>query len=383
MPTMSEMPAEKAVRLAPRDVQGYVRSRGWQQFERVGNLMVFNWREPSSLDQVLVPIDPSRPDFAERMWDAVEKLAGFERRPAAQIITDLQNYDADVLRYRVASPRTERGTLPLVQAIDLLLGAKQSLLAAAHSVLTPAAYHPRLSRTEARQLLDACQMNQTEQTSFVVAISCPLRAVDEEQAGLFADNRPFARRATSLLARSLAELDRAIEEDRINSIVDQEEPLVSANLCEALLKMRPSADDAVLEFLPSWAGSEPLTSGEQSLSLIRFSGDEFVPIEDIYRQLRPVDGPQAQPWIAFVDELKGTESASGAREGEVVLTLFDDDQLVRAKASLTKEQYQVAYEAHNPARPLVVYGQLIRGPRVSRLGSVTELRPALAGDVNT
>jgi hypothetical protein len=369
-------------RLSPRDVQGYAKTRGWMPFRTSGRLMVFNRRDPGALDQLLVPVDSARSDFAERMRDAVEKLAEFEERPFSTILTDLVNFDSDVLRYRVASQRVQRGTIPLVQAIDLLAGAKQSLMAAAHSVLVPRKHHPKLSRTEAIQLLDACQMGQTEQGSFVVTISCPLRAVDEEQAGLI-KGEPFARRATSLLTRALSELDRAIEEDRTNSIVDQAQPIVSANLCEALLKMRPHEEESLLEFTPSWASSEPLSSDEPAPpSSVIFSENEFDPIEDIYRQLRPVEDPRLKPWIAFVDELKGTESDAGAREGEVVLTLFDDDQLVRAKASLTKEQYQIAYESHNPVRPLVVYGQLSRGPRVSRLTKITELRPALPTEVS-
>lgn len=378
MQNMLEISFEKLGRLSPRDVQGYVRSRGWRQLKRTGNLMVYGRPERNALDQVLVPIDATRPDFSERMYDTVEKLASFEGRQAAVLYTDLLNYDADVLRFRVASPQVEKGTIPLVQAIDLLAGAKQSLLAAAHSVLVPRKHHPKLGRSEALQLLDACQMGQTEQRSFVVSISCPLRAVDEEQAGLF-EGKSFARRATTLLTHALAELDRAIEEDRINSIVDQPEPLVSANLCEALLKMRPVQDNALLEFTPSWAASEPIPANEHPPISVAFSADEFEPIEDIYRQLRPVEGPQSKPWVAFVDELKGHENGSGAREGEVVFTLFDEDQLVRAKANLTKEQYQIAYDAHNPARPIFVIGQLSRGPRVSRLTQISDMR-ALAAD---
>jgi len=383
MQTMPDHLAGSLARLSPRDVMGYAKARGWQQFRTTGRLMIFNRNQPDSLDQLLVPVDASRPDFAERMRDAVERLVEFERRPAPSVVTDLMNYDADVLRFRVASQRAEKGTLPLIQAIDLLAGAKQSLLAAAHSVLTPRKHHPKLSRTEAVQLLEACEMGQTEQRSFVVSISCPMRAVDEEQAGLLGPNRPFARRATSLLTRALANLDQAIEEDRVNSIVDEPEPLVSANLCEALLKMRPVEDGGILEFIPSWAPSEPLEPTEDvTTRSIIFSPDEFESIEDIYRQLRPTEESQAKPWIAFVDELKGTNSDAGEREGEVVFTIFDDDQLVRAKATLSKEQYQTAYEAHNPTRPLVVRGHLNRGPRVSRLTQITELRPATTTDAS-
>ena len=189
-------------------------------------------------------------------------------------------------------------------------------------------------------------------------------------------------RQRTLLARALSSLDRAIEEDRINSVVDQAEPIVSANLCDALLKMRPAQDDGILEFRPSWASSTPVISEkEPPPASVTFSGDEFEAIEDVYRQLRPMEESRPKAWIAFVDELKGAESGSGLREGEVVFTIFDDDELVRAKASLTREQYQIAYESHNPVRPLFVLGQLHRGPRVSRLTQITELRPTLSTEV--
>jgi hypothetical protein len=383
MPTIPEHFQETLSRLSPRDAMGYAKSRGWQQFRTTGRLMIFRRPEPDSLDQLLLPVDASRPDFAARMEDAIERLAEFENRSTATIVTNLMNYDADVLRYRVASQRAERGTLPLVQAIDLLAGAKQSLLSAAHSVLTPRKHHPKLSRTEAVQLVDACLMGQTEQRSFVISISCPMRAVDDEQAGLFPLSQPFARRSTRLLTRALASLDQAIEEDRPNVVVDDPQHLVSANLCEALLKMRPVQDDGILEFIPSWAASEPINrSDDLPIRSIIFSSDEFGAIEDIYRQLRPTEESLVKPWIAFVDELKGTVNEAGEREGEVVFTIFDDDQIVRAKATLDVAQYRTAYGAHNPTRPLVVHGHLNRGPRVSRLSQITELRHATTTEVS-
>jgi hypothetical protein len=267
-----------------------------------------------------------------------------------------------------------------MQAIDLLDGARRTLLSAAHSALIARKHHPKLSRTEAVQLLDACQMGQTERGSFVVAISCPLHAVDQDQAGVGGDTRPFARRATSLLVKSLAELNSAIEEDRINSIVDDVEPLVSANLCEALLKMRPADEDGALEFIPSWASSTPMDDAAL-FQPVTFSGDEFASIEEVYRQLRPVEGPTAKPWIATIDKLFGTEDEGGTREGEVVFTLFDDGDTLRARASLTAEQYAVAHRAHNPSRLLVVVGELNRGPRMSRLTNVSAIRFAQLNDI--
>ena len=104
----------------------------------------------------------------------------------------------------------------------------------------------------------------------------------------------------------------------MNSIVDAAEPIVSANLCDALLKMRPTQDNAFLEFRPSWASSTPMNPEEKSAAVsITFSGDEFQAIEDIYRQLRPWEGSKPRRWIAFVDELKGSESDSAHAKGRL------------------------------------------------------------------
>jgi hypothetical protein len=376
-----DLSTETLVRVSPRDAQGYVQSRGWVQLRPVGRLMVYNRTETGSLDQVLVPMDAGRPDYAERVLEVVEKLSRFERRPGGRVLVDLLNYDADVLRYRVISSRAERGTLPLTQAIELLNGAKQSLLAAAHSAIYPKRHHARLNRSDAVQLLDACQMGQTERGSFVVTISCPLHGSGLDQTEHVGDRQPFARRATSLLGRALTELNAAIEENRVNSVVDQDKPVVSANLCQAILRMKPIDETGALEFIPSWASSMPILD-DCHYRPVMFSADEFTSIEEIYRQLRPVEGPTAKPWIAFVDELKGTESEHGGREGDVIFTIFVDGEVVRAKASLDATEYKMAYEAHNPTRALFVYGQLSRGPRISRLTNITEIRPALAEDIN-
>jgi hypothetical protein len=343
--------------------------------------MLFNRPEDGSLDQLLIPTDSQRPDFTQRMLDVVERLAAFESRLATPILVDLLNFDADVLRFRVESLRANRGTLPLSEGIDLLEGARKSLLAAAHTALSARRHHPKLGRQEAVQLLEACQMGQTERGSFVVSILCPMRAVDAEHALDAGGSKPFARRATTVLVKALWELNAAIEENQVNRIVDQPDPLVSANLCEAILKMRPSDETGSLEFVPSWASSVPIDSHVPCLP-ISFGADEFDSIEDVYRQLLPSAQPTAKPWVATIDKLLGTEDIHGTREGDVMFTLFDDGETVRARASLTAEQYLIAHKAHNPSRLLVVEGELLRRPKVSRLAKISSIRLAQLGDID-
>jgi hypothetical protein len=53
---------------------------------------------------------------------------------------------ADVLCFREVSPEAEAGNLPLERAVQMITGTQRLLLSAAHSVLIPQAYHPRLAR---------------------------------------------------------------------------------------------------------------------------------------------------------------------------------------------------------------------------------------------
>ena len=370
--------------LPPRKVRAYLNARGWIDANvRVGNLSVFD--RPGELDQVLVPTDPTRFDFPSLMGDAVEKLANFERRPPVAVIADLFNSKSDTQRYRIASPRAEAGTLPLPQALDLLAGAKQSLLAAAHSVIAPKRHHPRLSRSEAVKLVDASLMGQTGVGSFVVTVLCPLDAVGPEETSpsLFNnDQTSFVRRATMLLHRALSELSGAIRQDRIGRLVESEEPVVSANLCDALLKMRPVDDQGLLEFSTSWAPSAPIQN-EYLRTSVALTADDFEAIADIYRQLRSDLPTVRQTFVAYVDELKGEETEDGRREGEVILTLYAEDELVRARATLGSADYQTAYAAHNPTAPLAIRGTLLRGPRTARLSDVEFIRPIDLGAIGS
>lgn len=108
MQTMPEPMLESLARLSPHDVMGYAKVHGWQQFRTTGRLMIFNRNETGSLDQLLIPVDFSRPDFAERMREAVERLVEFEKRPAPTIVSDLMSYDSDLLRFRVTSSRAQK-----------------------------------------------------------------------------------------------------------------------------------------------------------------------------------------------------------------------------------------------------------------------------------
>jgi hypothetical protein len=294
--TYRELPEDLLQAVNPQDLRAYALAVGW---ERVGNLegrFTVLSHPGADLDQVLVPLNVHAADYGRRIGDAVQALADKETRPALEILNDLLQADADVLRFRVISAEALRGTLPLEKAIDLLEGAKQALLAAACSVIDPGRrHHPRLSRAEAQEMLEACRLAQTEKGSFTVAIACPVRAVDSSEPAQ--PQEPFVRQATRLVMRSAQRLVAAIESDDL-ALIDggsEREPALTSNFCEALLRMQPRQERSCLTFACTWAPGLPPPSVVPRE--VTFRQEHFPAIETIYRRLQPAEEPRPDLFV--------------------------------------------------------------------------------------
>src|SRR5688572_11367173 len=130
--------------VAPADAVAHAEANGWRRVSLARNdLAVFNDPE-GTFRQVLVPFDPAGSDYAVRMMEAIMRFAERERRPAPEILNDLLLRGADVLRFRVAVPGQENGTLSPNDAARLYAGVRIALLAAARSVIEPQKVYSKL-----------------------------------------------------------------------------------------------------------------------------------------------------------------------------------------------------------------------------------------------
>jgi hypothetical protein len=368
------IPLEQAAQVRPQHLAEYAKSRHWRRVQTANeSIAVYAHPEAGHYEQILIPREPVA-DYAERIADAVATLASFEKRNEIEVLLDVLAPDADTLRFAREGRSADAGSLSLIAGIDLLEGAKRALLASACSVIAPSRHHPRLSRTEADQLLAASRLQHTERGSFVVAISCPLRAVDSDPT-LF-DDLPFARRATSLLMRSLGQLVHAIESDRVKPLYeddDTRQPLLSANLCEAILRMQPDPDEAI-RVTASWAPTLPNSDPACVPSLVRIPQEYFPLIATVRDGLRPPTNPKSSLFIGTVETLNGGLGDDGRRSGEVSLHLMHENELIRARVDLDAEQYAEADRAHMAGSYVQIEGVLAPGRRVHRIAELGDFR---------
>jgi hypothetical protein len=357
--------------LKPQQVRAYALAKGWKRApNKRPEVAVFN--SPNQGDeQLIIPVEESLTDYTKRLREVVDVLAAFESRPAVEVLGDLLTPEADVLRFRTRSASAARGILPLADGIRLLEGAKKSILAAACSVVHPVAHHPRMSHTEAQQLVSACQLGQTERGSYTVVVSCPLRAVEQEQT-LLAQSEPFTRQAVSLLIRSLDRVANAIEQDDTASLITRtsHQPTISANLCDALLLMQPPEDDSELSVSVSWAATLPATV--QTPSVVRIKHEYFRFIEDVYKKLQPSSSPEPSLFVGYVDTLNGQPNEHGKMQGETTVSVMYEEEMRKARVDLSPSDYQVAIQAHSVVGAVKFKGVLHLGRRVHRITDIIE-----------
>ncbi len=365
--------------ITPIDLRDFLKSQGWSVLEQALADRLFVFSSPDfPRRQLVFPMDLTAPDYAETVDLIAGKLCELMGISRNSLIARLFSVRDDVMRFRIFNGANDYD-LPLSFASSFITNAEKLLKAAACTVLRPRPHHPRLSLSEANQLIEKSRFGQTERGSYVVRVSCPLHAL-EVQGSLEMDDSdaPFVRQVTLSLNQALHQLTSAIEADSIDSLVDSirasASPLVSSNLCEALSGMHDDQMDNSLDLTFDWSVLRHLPPQTRTQP-IRIQRDYFARVEEIRRELRSVEREQQDTFIGTVERLDGEMGNDGRRSGAVVLAvlLAEEGESVRARTVLTPEQYAIADKAHMTNGAYVrVTGKLRPGRQPRQLTDITE-----------
>lgn len=359
-----------AASVTPTALREYAKSRKWEPVEGIRQ-RIWLFRHPEQkLRQLVIPMD--RDDgYGEAVLEAALRIADMEKRPVSAVLDDLATADSDVVRFRVISSEASSGMLPVEAAEGLLEGAKRALLAAASSVGNPVPHHPRMSRMEAQEFLQHCRFGQTEMGSFVIKIACPLAAACELPLGM--EQKPFTRKVTTLLLSAIRSLVDGIERDRIDELLEEDgmRPRITSNLCDALIRMHATQEEADLAIAINWAASSHVPPPDMPGSAT-IKSEYFPALQTIREHLVP--SRSAETWfMGTVETLNGDIGPDGRRFGEVTLSLLlANGEEVRAKCRLSADDYATALRVHESSDGWIFgKGWLRRGARIFWLEKVT------------
>ncbi len=368
------LPLALTCQVAPAALGAYVRGLGWHPLENVRNGAIAVYQQPGSPErQVIVPVDEGLDDYGEAVAEAVNRLADVEQRSPRELLDQLLLPPADLLRFDPVGAQPSRPTLPLDSSLDLLRGVRQALMAVAHSVLQPLPSHSRLDRPEAERLVAACQVGRAHGPGLALLLACPLDAVLTE-GSLLKHRPPFVRQVTAGLMQVLSRLVEAASQQRGEELLlPGAVPLLSANLCQALLLLRPPDDRASLTVTAVWSRQVP--PGEPALpGSVTLSREAFTLADCLAPRLRTADRPERSWYVGFVEGLRGQPGEDGRPAGEVQVIIVQDDGLLHARLVLSAGEYALAIAAHMGNHPLSFQGLLIRSPGEYRVEQVAHIQ---------
>lgn len=365
-PTL-KLTREQVEPIRPRDVQLYLISRGWKQDPAESSSGAWLFRHPHLGEiEILLPMRRDLGDYVPRMADVILALAATEKRSPLEVLNDLSRTPSDILRLRVSAPDATLGNLPLQEGLRLLRGGRDMLLSAACSAVRPQAFHPEMSLKQPNEFIKNCRLGQTERGSFVATIITPVPPSLQQEtfAGFDEIEEPFARRVTTRLMESLDIVDVAVRTARLDPILGGVENGVSANLCEAMMAMKPEGDQARLDISMSWSRSRPCVSGRLP-STVGFAQEDFPIIEEAGRQLRERATPQRERFEGKVQQLQfDVASLFDGIIGKIIIRTQVGGRPARVKVVLNSDDYRRACDAHRDQKTVAVSGRIHHDAKV-------------------
>lgn len=365
-----------SINVNPIDLRDYAKALGWQMVPAAlrDRLYVLN-HASFTHRQLVFPMDADAPDYAEACENSVQRLAELHSKSNGQVLRELLNVRNDLLRMRIG-PNSRIRTLPLSYAVSAVSAARQILLSSACSVVRPRSIHPRLTISEAQQLVDRSKFDQTEEGSFILNIACPLNAVSYQPALDEGVSITFVRKALILAVKGMQRVVHSIERDEVDvlvqDVVEGTEVHVSANLCDALSMLRDESADCTVEVGVLWSPDIPRPHDLGSCT-IKLQDGYFEKIDDIRDAIRSREGYKEDQFVGTVERLDGSMGSDGRRSGEVVFALMlRDGETIRARANLTADQYADADRAHmNDGMYVQVAGRLHPGRQPRSLTNIS------------
>jgi len=308
---------------------------------------------------VLLPLIKELRDYSANISTLIETLEIAEQRSQIEILNDLTNYSADILRVRVNTPKTVNGRIPFNDGIKFSHAVKKLIISATQATIKPEAYFEKQgSSSEVDRHLETLQMGH-EKGSYVLDIISPLPSQTTLNFGgkLSDISEPFSRRTMKQLARSL-QIVKNLAERVSSKEMDVEDFLevvsegVSANLCDAIVEIDKSGECRGVDIKLSW--SPILKIGNDVPTAIFLSRNIIPVIESAAQRLKSIHKENFELRGIVINLHRLPET----RTGKVTIKSNIDDKNRDVAVQLQDEDYEIAVQAHKEQSLIVCYGEL-------------------------
>jgi hypothetical protein len=365
------------------DVRSYLRRTGWRE-QQPGVAGALWRREETGGDATIAVPSVMRIETAE--WRGLtERLAAYERRPAAAVAFQIQHFYIDVTRFRAANDYVIGGSIPLTAGVDLVSSAYKMLRASATTARQAKAHIAGNFSKLGDQIVAEARLGHTEHGSYIVPVLVPLSEPGPStESALWHDEpgvaervayEPPERRVTRTLAQALTAINvRIVEPAREPTSADMV-PLVAAGasreLVMAVSQVLSDPSVALLEASFAWAAGA--TAPASVPNSVRLPSEAAELLTKASRLLRTSRRDPSERMTGPIVEVR---HVPGDPFGEVALQTMRHGRPVEVRVRLGEQELDPTHDWMRTSRTIVVEGQVLRAPgRPLRVDQPTNVYP--------
>lgn len=346
----------------------YLAQHDWEQreFPNKNQLLFYN---SEAQESILVAAKENFQDYALSLYNAIIILEDIHSKPRTEILTDILKINLDRLSLRVVSEISSNGTLPLLDASNIVESLKELIISTSNNEYSPRPYHYKLSRS-VLEISKQFSFAQTQVGSFIFNVeSAPIENIDNNTPQLkwnqdssigVEQTVPFSRKVMYRLNYSLQQLQEAEERDSIDHIInDGYLSGINANMCESLLHILPEYEEKATNILDIYL-SPFIKQPDRNYSVSHTLKRTYEPIlSAVSEKLRQEvsDYPNVI-LIGYVKRLS-SENATLDQDNRIQISIVDGPgNMNNCYAELNAYNYSVAIEAHKNNDFLKIRGDL-------------------------
>ncbi|EEG29713.1 hypothetical protein CLOSTMETH_02726 [[Clostridium] methylpentosum DSM 5476] len=357
-------------------IDRYLQFNGWIRNYNFANRNMMVYTSKNNRQKTLaIPASEEFEDFYPILRDVIGLLQKKENRPANNIVKDITTTFIDRLEFRVISEITEDGKIPLEYAADCVEGLKNLIL---YSVCAEQSARPICYRTTdyAKALLNKFKLAQTEKGSFILNVD--IQVVDENNEQIVLEGcdipTPFEHKVIERIGTAISQVDAIVNNQR--QLTEMAETAfengITANMCDAFLKMRPVSDTDKVTTTIRYASS--LTRQTGQIEQIEMRTNHFLVIDELAKIYRDKIAIQDVSLTGIIRSLsKKIDNDRDLKTIRLYTTFEGASRTVTIV--LSDEQYRIACNAHRDGLEVSVSGELDMSERYWVMNNVTSFSP--------
>jgi len=325
--------------------------------------------DASEEEQVLLPLDPDRGDYTDLLERAQRIVLSHYGRAARDLLNTIRMSTEALLSTTQWSKETSlpAGIISWEEGERLYTSARAQLMASAKSSKEKRRYHGNSSAFLAKQFLDSTLMGQTDVGSFVITAYTPTRqrfhtSRHSEEVAWIRPRESETISGEAILAtfeRALKAVRSVLDEYKVTprpeAFLEIVEEGVSFEFARALGNFISGSESSVQITRPSPAPNE------SSTVVITFSATE-APVIARAADLFALD-PEPQD-VTLVGDVTLLSRDTPGDDQLIRLNVDTGADIRKARMRLSRDQYQLAMDAHRREASLRVSGRLEREGRL-------------------